>query len=434
VLAVALTLTLLTALAVGLVPGLAASRARPDEVLKQGARGSSSSRSTRRICSVLIVAEIALALVLLVGAGLLGRSFLAVLGRESGIAAAQVLSLQLSATSRRYDTPSKRWALYSAVQREVAAVPGVQAADLTQTAPFRWGSRTTFSVEGNTAAGGSSCYYDSVGVDYFKAIGAPLLAGRPFSPADDVAAPPVVIISAATARRYFGAGDPLGRRLTASAAGGELQAEIVGVVGDIRRTGLTDELPLQVYRPLAQRPLGLATLMVRTALPPATLTHAIRQAIWRIDPQLPVSDIAVMDTVVAATLTQPRLQLQLFGLSAVFATLLTAVGLHSIVAFSVAQRMREFGIRCALGARPREVLSLVLGEAHRLVAAGVSLGLGAALVGVRALESMIYEISTRDPVVFVGVAVFLAGVVLFACVAPARRATNVDPMIALGAE
>ena len=228
--------------------------------------------------------------------------------------------------------------------------------------------------------------------------------------------------------------NPLGRRLTTPAPGAEFQAEIVGVVGDIRRTGLTDELPLQVYRPLAQRPLGVATLMVRTALPPGTLSRAVQQAIWRIDPQLPVSDIAVMDTVVAATLTQPRLQLQLFGLFAVFAALLTAVGLHSIVAFSVAQRTREFGIRFALGARPREVLLLVLREARRLVAAGLSLGLGAALIGARALESMIYEISTRDPVVFIGVPVLLAGVALLACVAPARRATNVDPMIALGAE
>ena len=293
-LSAALTLTLITAVAVGLVPALAASRVRPDDALKEGARGSSSSRVARRIWSGLIVSEIAIALVLLIGAGLLGRSFLTVLGRDPGIAAAQVLSLQLSATSRRYDTPAKRWDLYSRVQREVAALPGVESADFTQTTPFRWGSRTTFSVVGESgadAASGLSCFYDSVGSDYFKAVGVPLLAGRPFSPADDANAPAVVVISASTARRYFGTRDPLGHRLTTPAPGAGLQAEIVGVVGDVRRSGLTDDLPLQVYRPLAQRPLGVAALMVRTGPPPASFAQAVQEAIWRIDPQMPVSDV-----------------------------------------------------------------------------------------------------------------------------------------------
>jgi putative ABC transport system permease protein len=324
------------------------------------------------------------------------------------------------------------------MEAEVRSVPGVVSVGFTHTPPFRSGwVRSPFLAVGESAmsAGGTlTCFDDAVSVDYLRTVGIPLLAGRGFRETDTADSAPVILVSQATARRFFGTLDPLGRHLAWPADGGTAQAEIVGVVGDTRRDGLAVEAPLQVYRPLAQRPLSYATLMVRTQLPPASLTRAVQEAIWRVDPATPISDVAVLASFVNETITQPRLYLKLFGLSSALALLLAAIGLYGVVSYGVAQRTHEFGIRTALGAGPRTVVLQVLRESAALIASGLSLGLIASLAGTRWLESMIYEIPPHDPVVFVGVSVLLAFTALFACWLPARRAAHVNPVEALRSE
>ncbi len=430
----ALALTALVTIAVGIAPAWAATRIDGREALSEGSRGSTSP-ALRRTWTALVTVEVALATLLLAGAGILGRSLLAVQVREPGLHdPAHVLSLTLAVSPRRYDTNEKRATFFANVQREVAALTGVRFADFTQTAPFRWGSRATFAPVGEealAAGDGLSCYYDSVGIDYFRAVGVPLLAGRSFTADDHATTAPVLILSASAARRYFGTESAVGRRLT---NGSNFEAEVVGVVGDVRREGLTADTPLQVYRPLAQRPQGLATLMVRTEADPATVAKSVQAAIWRVDPDLPVSDVMSMDQAIAASLLQPRLHAGFLGLFAAFAIVLTTVGLHGVVAYGVGQRTREFGIRGALGARPQAISRLVLGEAVRPVTAGLALGVGATFIETRALQSVLYETSARDPIVLAGVVFMLAMITLLAGWLPARRAAKVEPIVALRAE
>jgi putative ABC transport system permease protein len=434
VLAGTLALTGFTGLVSGLAPGFTASRIGANEALKDSARGSAGP-AARRLRAALIVAEIALALVLLAGAGLLGRSFAGLVRKNPGLDASRVLTLTVSLPEKRYGGPARCWDFFSRAETTVAAVPGVEAVGFTHTSPFRWGISIGFAPVNSANAAAATdlppAFTDSVTVDYFKTLGIPLRAGRIFTTADDHRAPPRVILSETTARRYFGPENPLGRFITTD---GKARFEVVGVVGDVRRTGLATEIPLQVYRPFAQRTPPFATLMVRTSLPPTSLAKAVQASLWQIDPDVPISDIGTMAGYVSRTITQPRLHLVLFGLFAGFALLLAGLGLYGLVSHGVGQRTREFGIRTALGASPRAVLTLVLREGAVLVGLGVMLGLAGALAASRLLQTMIFETSPRDPTVFLAVPVLLAAVSLVACWLPARRATKVDPMVALRVE
>ncbi len=434
VLTVSLTLTVLTGLASGLASGLTASKSSTKDAFKNSARFSAGS-SARRLRGALIVTEIAVALVLLAGTGLLGRSFAGLMRKKPGLDAGRVLSLTVSLSEERYNSPDKCWDFFSRAEREVAALPGVESLGFTHTSPFRWGIPVGFapiSTSGKISSGEpAQAYDDAVSVDYFKAIGCPLLSGRAFTTADDPMSEPVTVISAAAARRYFGSEDPIGRYIT---SGDPARLKVVGVVGDVRRSGLTADIPLQVYRPFAQRTPGYATLMVRTSLPPSTLARPVEAALWWIDPNSPVSDVATMDTIVKGSVTQPRLYLALFSIFTALALLLAGIGLYGLIAYSVERRTREFGIRTALGASPRELLALALGEGVVLIALGLSLGLAGSLAAARLLQRMIYDTSPHDPAVFLVVPVVLAIITGLACFIPALRATRVDPIVALRAE
>ncbi|HEX2855667.1 MAG TPA: ABC transporter permease [Opitutaceae bacterium] len=436
VLAASLALTVFTGVVAGLAPGFTASRVDAGEALKNSLRAPGGP-SARRLRSGLVVAEIALAVVLLAGTGLLGRSFVGLMQKKPGFDPKRVLSLTVSLSAKRYDSPQKCREFFSRAQAEVATMPGVEAAGFTQTSPFRWGIPLPFAplrLDGVVNATDlPPAFTDPVSEDFFKAIGIPLRAGRSFTAADDERKSPVVMISESTARRYFGREDPLGRFLALN-NGSRARFEVVGVVGDVRRSGLTSDIPLQVYQPLAQRPPGFAALMVRTGLPPATLVKSVQSAVWRIDPDIPITDVATMDTFVNRSVTQPRLHLTLFVLFAALALLLSCIGLYGLVAYSVDQRTREFGIRTALGANSREVLGLVLREGAVLVALGISLGLAGAFVAARWLRAMVFETSLHDPGVFLAAPFILAAVAAFACWVPARRATKIDPMVALRCE
>jgi putative ABC transport system permease protein len=436
VFAAALGLTILTAVITGLLPGVTATRIDTNEAIKGSSRGSAGP-SAQRLRVALIVTEIALALALLSGAGLLGRSFLGLVGCKPGIDASRVLSLNLSLPAKRYSGPEKCWDFFSRVQAEIATVAGVETAAFTHTSPFRWGIPEAFapmqSDQPSTTPGFPQAFQDSVGVDYFKAMGIPLQRGRLFNPADDPRAHPVVILSETAARRYFGSADPLGRFIV-PVADPSTRLEVVGIVGDVRRNGLATEAPLQVYRPFAQRTPPFATLMVRTALPPVSLAKTVQAAIWRIDPDVPVSDVGAMDTFVNRSFAAPRLYLLLFALFGGIALLLAAIGLYGLVRYSVEQRTREFGIRTALGAGPREVRALVLHEGRRLIVRGLIIGLGVSLLTTGLLRSMVVGVSVYDPVVLAAASTVLALTTTMACLLPARRAAKVDPIVALRAE
>ncbi len=434
VLGVSITLASGCGLAAGFVPGWIAAQSQPTDALKDGARGSGGSRG-RRLRSLLVSAEIGLAVVLLSGAGLMVRSFVRVAARPSGIEARHMLSLTVSHSGKRYDEPAKSWAYFSRVETAVAALPGVEAADFTQTSPFRWGIPVGFSAVNpaapNVAGETVQAFVDSVGVNYFKAAGIPLRAGRTFGPEDDHRARPMVIISESAARHFFGKDDPIGRRIT---AGDPRGFEVVGVVGDVRRSGLLADAPLQVYRPLAQRTPSFATLMVRTSLPPASLAKTVQAAMLAIDPDTPVTDVAVMDEIVGRSIAQPKLHSQLFGIFALLAVLLAGVGLYGLVAYSVGQRRQEFGIRLALGASPAGLAAQVMREGVRLVGWGALAGLAVTLLAVRLLENLVYGVSLYDPLILGAVLGVLGGVTAVACWLPARRAAKVDPVVALRAE
>jgi putative ABC transport system permease protein len=433
VLGTSLALSVVTGVVSGLAPGFAASRSDPGDALKESVR-STPGRAARRLRAALVVTELALALILLAGAGLLGRSFLGLIRTQSGIDAERVLAVTLSLPGARYDRPAKCWDFFSRAQAEVAALPGVQAADFTQTSPFRWGIPAVFSPEQPKPSGElPRAFADSVGVDYFKAVGIPLRSGRSFTAADDYKTPAIAILSETTARRYFGTENPLGRFITGT-VGGSARFEVVGVVGDVRRSGLTVETPLQVYFPLAQRSPAFATLMIRTALPPATLAKSVQAAVWRVDPNIPITDVATMDTFVSRSVTQPRLYLTLFTFFGALALLLAGIGLYGLIAYGVEQRTHEFGIRAALGASPREVLALVLREGALLIGLGVATGLVGAFAAARLLRNLVFETSLHDPQVFLLVPLVLASVAVLACWLPARRATKIHPMVALRCE
>jgi putative ABC transport system permease protein len=431
VLVTGLSVTVLTGLVSGIVPGLAATRVHAGEALKDSSRGSTGP-AARRLRGALIVTEIALALILLAGTGLLARSFQGLMQRKTGVEAERVLSASVSLSGRRYDSPAKAWDYYSRAESAVKGLPGVEAAGFTQTSPFRWGIPMGFAPapdEGTRLANDfSEAYYDSVGVDYFRAIGCPLVAGRFFTDADNHLSPPVIVLSETAARRYFGHDNPLGRHLT---MGGPERLEVVGLASDVRRDGLATDAPLQVYRPLAQRSPAFGTLMVRTLLPPDSLARAVVGALKQIDADTPVSDVATLPTMIARTVTQPRLHLVVFSLFAMVALLLAGVGLYGLIAYSTSQRTREFGIRTALGATPRAVLTLVLGEAGILVAIGLVLGLVGALAAAQLLRNMVFATSLHDPAIFLVAALLLAAVAFGACLFPARRATRVNPLLAL---
>lgn len=437
VLTAALGLTLGTGVLFGLAPAWSAARTDANEALKDNTGRGSAGPSAQRLRSGLVVLEIALALMLLVGAAVLGRSFSSILSKSPGMRTEQLLTVGLSLSGKKYGSPDKLRDFYRRVEESVAAVPGVASVGLTWTLPFTWGIPfTLFPVEhlGTPEADKApQSFYDPVNADYHRTAGIPLLAGRLFTAADDQNAAPVVLLSESTARRLYGRTDVVGRFLTNGSQ--SLKAEIVGIVGDVWRSGLaSDTVPLQIYRPLPQFPPAFATLIVQTNVRPDALAKSVQQAIWSVDSDQAIGTVNTVDKLVTATMTQPRLYLSLFGLFAGLSLLLAGIGLYGLIAYGVAQRTREFGIRAALGASRADVLGLVLREGALLIGVGICTGLAGAFLGARLLRQMVYQTSVHDPVVFTLVPLVLAAVALLACYLPARRATRADPLVALRAE
>jgi len=438
VLAVTGLTAFITGIAFGLFPAWHATRVDAIDSLRDGSKGSSGLQSVR-LRGALVIAQIALTLVLLVCAGLVWKSFAAITRVNPGIQIDNTLSMVITCSPTRYDTGPKRSEYYKQILERIGAVPGVESVGFTQTMPFTWGIPANFSIYGvpDDAAKLPPAYYDSVSPSYFSTMHIPLIAGHTFTEQDNDNTPKVVVLSQSTAKKFFPSEDPIGKRLTlpSNRQGSPPAAvEVIGIVGDVPRDGLNAVTPYQAYATLNQRGWPFATLLVRSPLPVETLSQTVQRAIWDFNPEQTISSVSPVKTLVKSSLTQPQLYLTLFGLFALLALLLAAIGLYGLIAYSVAQRTREFGIRYALGAQVRDVLRLVMGQGARLTALGLVLGLLAAAGVARLMETLLFRTKAYDPFVFVGVALVLAVIGLLAALLPALRATKADPVAALRAE
>jgi putative ABC transport system permease protein len=438
VLAVTGVTALVTGIVFGLFPAWHATRVDAIVSLRDGSKGSSGLASVR-LRGALVIAQIALTLVLLVCAGLVWKSFAAITRVNPGIQIDNTLSMVLTLSPTRYDTGPKRADYYKQVLDRIGAVPGVESVAFTQTMPFTWGIPAMFSIYGvpDDLAKLPPAYYDSVSPSYFATMHIPLVQGRLFAETDNDQAPKVIVLSLSAAKKFFPSEDPIGKRLVLPPSRQQpnpIAQEVIGVVGDVPRDGLNSVTPYQVYATLNQRGWPFATLLVRSSLPVETLSQTIQRAIWEFNPEQTISNVSPVKSLVKSSLTQPQLYLTLFGLFALLALLLAAIGLYGLIAYSVAQRTREFGIRYALGAQVRDVLRLVVGQGARLTALGLAVGLIAAAAVARLMETLLFRTKAYDPFVFVGVAVLLAAIGLLAALLPALRATKADPVAALRAE
>ncbi|MCA1585154.1 MAG: ABC transporter permease [Acidobacteria bacterium] len=437
VLAFTMVLALTTGLLFGFVPAMLASHT-PNEALREGGRHGGSPRS-RRALGVLVVAEVALSLVLLAGAGLLIRSFVRLQDIHPGFRAEGLLTARVQLPAIRYDTDERRSGFFTDVLTRVEALPSVRAAAGVSFLPLAGlGIATSFDVADQPRPGAGEAPTTEVRPvtpNFFRTMGIPHLAGRDFTASDRRDSPRVAIISETLARRHLAGENPIGKRLHVNAGpGGNDPFEVVGIVGDITMTSLEGEMRPAVYIPHTQLAIGLMTLVVRTDTNPLTLANSVGAAVRTIDSELPLADVRTMSDVVDATLARPRIVAVLLAVFALMALVLAGVGVYGVMAYTVAQRTREIGVRMALGATPRSVFRLVLGQALRLVLAGVVAGVIAASALTRFLTTLLYETDTLDPWTFGATALLLVLVALLASYVPARRGTRIAPVQALRAE
>jgi len=455
VLGFALIASCLTGILFGLAPAFQGTSSRPGASLNDSSRGA-SSRGGRRIRSALVVSEFALALVLLVAAGLLVRTLWRLQRVEAGFDPKGVTTAGVwlpqpdIRETGRYFTPAQQMAFFKRAIERIGALPEIASAAGATRVPFGNGrSRARLQVEGRDPDQGGTVISEASGVSigYFDTLRIPLKRGRAFTEHDDAQGAPVAMVSEAFVRQFFPGEDPIGKRVRPAnaqpqarvSADGQLMntipwMTIVGVVGDVKTESLAlDDRPM-FYRPMLQAVSPDFTFVVRGRAPAASLATALDATVRGLDAELPIYGVRSIDDAMAATFAERRSAMQLLAIFAVAALLLSAIGVYGVIAYSVSQRTREIGIRMALGARPVDVRRMLLVEGGRLAGAGVLLGLAGALVVTRAIGSLLYGVSPRDPWTFASVPAVLAAVALAACFFPALRASRVDPTTALRSE
>ncbi|HEU5409457.1 MAG TPA: ABC transporter permease [Candidatus Acidoferrales bacterium] len=437
VLLFAFAVTLLTGILFGLAPALSAMRENLVESLKEGGHRAGSNLATQKMRNTFLVAQIALALVLVVAAGLLTRTLYHLLAVNPGFRAERSLTFALSLPATKYSGQSRIVSLYQAALQKLRAIPGVQAAGVTEMLPLDGATESTAVRFSNNFHDPSfkpgMANYTMVSPGYFAATGTPILRGRPFADSDSANSLPVAIINNALAQKYFHGQDPLGKQIAPAGAVFPL-ATIVGIVPDVKRISIRESPPPEMYVPYTQKvwpSLLTMNVVLRTTQAPASIAASAREAIHSIDVDLPLSNVRTLKAIVANSMTEPLFSALLLIAFGGLALLLATIGMYGVISYSVAQRTQEIGIRMALGARPGSVFRMVLAQGARLAVIGIAIGLLAALAATRLMTSFLFGVAATDPLTFAAVSLLLLAVALVACYIPARRAMNVHPMIAL---
>jgi len=440
VLGFALAASVVTGLLFGIVPAVQVARSNMHESLKEGGRGAVGDRASLALRRGLVVTTVALALTLLAGAGLLIRSFSRLVGVDPGFSPGHLLTFSVSLPQAKYPNDTVRIAVLERLVAAIQGVPGVVSAGGTSNIPFGgdW-STASFNVEGYQAPPNTPMPWGDMRVvtaGYLPTIRAPLKAGRQFTDADGRGGAPVCIVDEDVVRRFWPGSDPIGKRITFNDLTDTsiTWITVVGVVGHTLHAGLDDQHRVQVYFPLPERALPFLGVVVRTAGDPMTAVGAVRAAVRGVDPDLPLAGVNTMNELIAQTTGPRRFSLLLLGGFAALAVILASIGLYGVMSYMVTQRVRELGVRLALGAGTGHVLGLVLRQGVVLVLVGVGIGLAAALALTRVMQGMLFNVGATDPLTFVVMPLLLVGVAVFASWLPARRATRVDPMTALRAE
>jgi putative ABC transport system permease protein len=425
-------LSVVTGILFGLIPGLQSSAANLVSELKDVSGVSRSSRALR-LRSLLVVSQVALAVTLLIGAGLLGQTLLRLLQHEPGFTTENLVAASVFPPSDKYKTRQQVVSLYEQIAADIKAMPGVQSVGFVSAGPQFGGFETTDVLPEGEAASGAGDYpqavYFNASPNYFATMGIPLLRGRDFSSADNSSAPQVAIINQTMAQRFWPNQSALGKRLTLVRQ--KSAVEIVGIVGDIERYGLDENVQPEIYFPYSQQARWATYFVVRTNTAAGTFKGAFQSRLANIDTEIRLSRTSSMDDLIRSSLKRPRFNLVLVAIFATTALLLAAVGIYGVMSYLVEQQTREIGIRSALGAKRSHILKLVIGRGVGMASAGIALGLVAAFGLTRFLAGLLYGVAAVDPITFIGISILLLIVAVLACYIPARRATKVDPLVAL---
>ncbi|MDX2041422.1 MAG: ABC transporter permease [Acidobacteriota bacterium] len=437
-------MSVVTGIVFGALPAWQLTKTNLSQAMRESSRSASGSAKLTVIRNGLVVLEIAASLVLLVTAGLLLKSFWKVLEINPGFRAENVIKADISLPRAKYKDPWQQADFFRRALEGVRAMPGVETASLTTILPFNNGRRaTSFNIEGRPVAPNTDppdADNHEISSEYFKTLGIPIRAGRDFTDADVRTSAGVVIINEQLAKLHWPNENPIGKRLTVGSPeevqmyGKPVSREIVGIIGNVKLLNLTDEFNPELYIPAAQMPNSWMTLVVRGKAAPESLINSIRQVVHSIDPDQPIRRPLALETMVARSVAPQRFVATLLMVFAGLAIVLAVVGIYGVMNYVVTQRTQEIGIRLALGAQRGDVLRMVIAQGMKLAAIGIGIGLLAAFGVSRLLRKILFEVSPNDAMAYAGVSVLLAAVVLLACLIPARRASNVDPMIALRCE
>lgn len=436
VLAFTLVASIFTGILFGFAPALQFIRRNVQESIRETGRGAAGSLRRSRFRQALIVAEVALSVVLLAGAGLLFRSFMHLQSVNTGFVAEKVLTARLSPSQPNYRADADFVSFYQQVTEKISALPGVQDVGAINTLPLAKGPTIGFRIDGHpitTPDKWPGANFRAVTPNYFRAMGIPVLQGRSLTERDNATAPLAIMINQALADENFPGENPVGKRVAFGNPQNQQPNwfEIVGVVADVRSLELREEPPAELYFSHLQNPFEGMSIVIRSNVEASSLAGSVRRVVAEIDKSVPVSNVETMEHLVSASVTQPRFNLFLLGLFGVIALLLSAAGIYGVTAYTVTQRTHEVGIRLALGAQVGDVLRMILVQGMAVIMIGVAIGLAASFVLLRLMRSLLFGVTERDPLTFVAITLLLSAVALLACYIPARRATKVDPLEAL---